>query len=726
MKIFIIINKHFFALLMVAFTCSNIIAQSDKNKDLKALYEFQKEDTEEAFSNLNVPEKFKNESVVMLYEKLKLVQSKIKIPNTNYYYDYSVYSRTRIKLNDINAIETYSDFTFEDGDEFEVKIVKPNGKSLVVDLKDAVEANNVKTSNKFVNLFLNDKKRKIAIKNLEIGDIIDYSSLSNYFGKNLNSNYFTNVEGMPIVYLKNEFKINKENTVLVFKSFNGAKDLIKKVVGKQVLYSFESEMIDKRKSEIMSNENQSDPYYRLGIYFNTNLYYPFHDKPKNSEIKSKLTENDIKTYVYNTVKKAKTPSEYYLEFLKSVDVYHLSDEDYIKKYYIFCREQAYLCDLAFNFKQQNYGLNILTQFMTHLDKRKIEYEFLAMTSKENIEIKNLINTNELSWGIKFEIDGKEHYLTMFNSVSQLDDISENFENTEAYALTNINKGISKMGIKTIVLPKTSHDNNTYSVTINAEYKNGLDSLKLNILTVATGYQRSDSRFNLINNKEYYEDYYKFLESKKAITKNKKLYFFTDANYYSINRSFFDKEEERIYKDFYAELEKNKQENLENDARNEYYVLKYDKFEPISDGRKESNSITSWKEQFIIGNTLQPAGKSYVLEIGRVLGKLALINDNEDRTDRKKPFFISFDKTFTMNVKIKMPEGKTPFGIENLNMSESNNVGSIVSKAKLENGYIVWTIVKKVNSFKHEAKDWNNYLKITDLGTQLNTSKIIIN
>jgi hypothetical protein len=141
---------------------------------------------------------------------------------------------------------------------------------------------------------------------------------------------------MPIVYLKNEYKINKENTVLIFKSFNGAKDLIKKVAGKQVLYSFESEMIDKRKSEIMSNENYSDPYYRLGIYFNTNFYYPFHDKPKNNELKSKLTEEDFKNYVYNTVKKAKTPSVHYMEFLKSVDVYNLSDEDYIKKYYIFC------------------------------------------------------------------------------------------------------------------------------------------------------------------------------------------------------------------------------------------------------------------------------------------------------------------------------------------------------------------------------------------------------
>jgi hypothetical protein len=55
MKIFTIKNKHFFAFLMVAFTCSSILAQNDKKKDLKALYELQKEDKEAAFSNLIVP-----------------------------------------------------------------------------------------------------------------------------------------------------------------------------------------------------------------------------------------------------------------------------------------------------------------------------------------------------------------------------------------------------------------------------------------------------------------------------------------------------------------------------------------------------------------------------------------------------------------------------------------------------------------------------------------------
>lgn len=700
---------------------------SQKEKDLKKLHELQKEDTEPAFSTLSEPEKYKKESMVMLAEKLKVVQAKIKTINNGYaYFDqYFVYSRTRIKLNDLNAIEAYSDFEFEDGNEFEVKIVKPDGKKIDVDLKDAVDADNLKTSNKFFNKFLVNKRKKIAIKNLEIGDIIDYSSLYRSSSYLYRSIYFTNITGMPIVYLKNEFKVNKNNTVVAFKNFNGAKTLIQKADGKLINYSFESNLIDKRKEEIMSDDYQSDPYYKLDIYFDVLRYYPLKEKPAKNAIKSSLTEEEIKKHVYNVFRYSKLNSNNYLEFIKSENVYGLSDEDYIKKYYYFCRENLYRCSIAFNFEQKKYGVEMLNQFISHLEKRDIKYELLAMVSKEDGTIKDLINTEDFSYGIRFTTDGNEHFLTMFNANSQLDDISEEFDNTEAYAFSNYRDGVSKLEMNVINMPKANHKDNIYTINIDGNF-NTNDSLVLNVLTEATGFQRSDSRFNLINAREYLKLYNKELERKKAITKNKKLYYFTNLNYYGANQALLDKEEERILKDHYDKLEKYKRENLENDARNEYYVLRYEKFEPINDGRSIKNTTTSWKEKFIIGNTLIPAGKSFVFEIGKVLGRLSMISDNDDRVERTKPFFIDYNKTFTMNVKIKIPDGKTVSGLESLIVNETNKVGSIISTAKIENGYIVWSFTKKLNSYKFEAVDWSNYIKITDLGMNLNTSKIIIN
>ncbi|MFA9212835.1 MAG: DUF3857 domain-containing protein [Candidatus Methylacidiphilales bacterium] len=711
-------------LIIVFLLIINISAWSQKAKDLKKLQELQKQDTEPAFTALKEPERYKNESMVMLAEKLKVVQAKVKRNNTApiIYDQYSVYARTRIKLNDLNAVENYSDFEFEDGDEFEVKIVKPDGKSIDVDLKDAVEAENIKTSNKWVNIFLNNKKKKIALKNLEVGDIIDFSSLSWSSSFIYSNTYFTNLTGMPIVYLKNEFKINKLNTVVVFKNFNGANTLIQKNEGKFVNYSYEGELIDKRKVEMMSKEAESEPFYKLDIYFDTKVYYPFIEKPTKNALKASLTKEEIISYVHNIFKKNKIYSTNYLDFMKSEDIYKLSDEDYVNKYYLFCRENAYMCKLAFNFKQPTFGVGMLTQFITHLEKRNIDYELLAMVSKEDLGIKNIINMEDFSYGIKYTINGKDHYITMFNSVSQIDDISEEFENTEAYAFSNFKNGLKKMEMETIKLKTSNHNENVYVIDIEASY-NTLDSLNLQVKTETTGYQRNDSRFNLIDNKEYLKFYDKAMIRK---TKRKKLYYFANLYYYNINKTFFDKEEARIGADYFESLEKTKRNNLENDARSEYYVLKYDKYTPISDGRFSKNPSAVWKEQFTIGNTLLPAGKSYVFEIGKVLGKLSMISDNEDRKARTKPFFIDYNRTFTMNVKIKIPEGKSVVGLETLNMNETNNVGSITSNAKVENGYIVWSFTKKFNGYKHEASDWNNYVKITDLGMQLNTSKIILN
>ena len=731
MKLFLKNIQVFIFLLLI--TVGNSFAQSDNKKDLKKLHDLQNEDTEPAFKEFKTPKEYTNESMVMMAEKFKLIQSKIsKKPTANNPYpeQYAAYARIRVKLNDLNAIEQYSDFSFQEGDEIEIKIVKADGKITEIDLKDAVDGENVKTSNSYYNYYyLSSKKKKIAIKNLEIGDIVDFSSYYKYTNYYYETTYFTNLPSMPIVYLKNEILVNKNNTAVFFKNFNGAKPLTKKTAGKQIQYGFESEMINKRKDEIMSNDFQSDPYFRLIVYFNTTYNYVFETKPKKNDLITKLDNKDLLEYAVKTVKSSwgsgrNGNSSNYLQFLKSDDVYNLSDEDYMKKYYVICRDNAFLSDLAFNFKEQSYGLPLLTNFMEHLGRRDIPYEVLMFASKHVSPIKDIIDPDDFLWGLRYKLKGKYYYITSFNSNSQINDISEIFENTDAYALQGIFGPKSKLKISTITMPTSTNENNVYTINIDANFNSTLDSLKLNVKTETTGYQSAFDRFNLIKNNNYFEEYVKFLNDRKVIKKSKPFFYFAGENYYGAKKDFVLKEEERIKKDYFDNLNKEKKENVEKAAKEEYYVLKYEKYESLNDGRSIKNPNPAWKEEFTIGNTLKPAGNNKVFEIGHVLGELSKVNSNDDRTNRTKPFFIDFNKTFTMKVNIKIPQGKMPVGLEQLNVSVNNSIGSITSTAKVENGVIVWNLTKKLNGFRHEATKWNEFLNITDAGTQLNNAKIL--
>ena len=176
-----------------------VISQKPKtNTKIDQLHKLQKEDTENEFKSSSIPEKYKNESLILISEKLKVTEKNG---------EFTIYKRNRIKLNDYSSLETFSSFEFNENDILEIKVEKEDKTIISIDLKDAVLAENVKTSNLKINKIIETEKvKKIAINGLEIGDVIDISTL--YTNYNYKSNYFVNLKNMPIVYLKNEFNFS--------------------------------------------------------------------------------------------------------------------------------------------------------------------------------------------------------------------------------------------------------------------------------------------------------------------------------------------------------------------------------------------------------------------------------------------------------------------------------------------------------------------------------------
>lgn len=133
------------------------------------------ETEKEGFSDTKIPKKWEDESRVFLCKSYRESFGKKggKLRNIMYYH-------VRIKLQDIDAVNDYSDFSFKNdykskGLIYKVianhyvgfKIIKPDGAENEVDIDEAVEISYQQGRN-------SGSYNKIAIPNLEIGDIIDY------------------------------------------------------------------------------------------------------------------------------------------------------------------------------------------------------------------------------------------------------------------------------------------------------------------------------------------------------------------------------------------------------------------------------------------------------------------------------------------------------------------------------------------------------------------------
>ena len=151
-------------------------AQNDKDEYLRLIG-----DQDSDFEKTSVPDKWANESAVILAEKQYYSRSYVSL---------RVFSRRRIKLMDKAAIENFSFFYFSDRinekqenvllreyfymDSLQILVTKPNGISKLVDFTGAVKVSKDVKVPSFFGIEVYEAYKKIAIPDLEPGDVIDY------------------------------------------------------------------------------------------------------------------------------------------------------------------------------------------------------------------------------------------------------------------------------------------------------------------------------------------------------------------------------------------------------------------------------------------------------------------------------------------------------------------------------------------------------------------------
>ena len=190
---------------------------------------------EDEFNVTAVPENWKNESAVIIGQRTEYLFTRPSTAkNTATIVRINEYVHKRVKLQDKNALEKYSTFYFvtmgRDG-KAEYRIIKSSGKEEHVDMSTAIaEESDVPDMYKPIFYKLAIRSMKIAIPNLEVGDIIDYTIRSTYDwdmkteGIQFTPFIFSLSNNYPTMY--QQYRFTMANGMKVkYRNYNGAPTL---------------------------------------------------------------------------------------------------------------------------------------------------------------------------------------------------------------------------------------------------------------------------------------------------------------------------------------------------------------------------------------------------------------------------------------------------------------------------------------------------------------------
>jgi hypothetical protein len=696
---------------------ANGFSQAPFNPDSKYYKKFRKElkrwlrTDKNAFSeSVTYPDKWKDESVILLYRRHSIEHNKV-----NAYY----FTRYRLKLNDLRAVENYSHIDFSSSDYLEIKIIKPNGKIERVNLKNAVKKEIKLSRPGYESLFKNNEL-KIALNGLETGDILDICFLST----TSSIETYLKIE-YPTRFVKIDILMPRKMQV-VGQSLNGAPKMKVSKKKRKIYYELTDSLLEKSKLEPLSIRRLTDPLIRYKIIHRVSFINNGFST-NQGKVKQNVSSREIAKHLRGRIHKYDvTRNLYYYEFIKNYG-YSLNDEDYFLQYYYLVRDGLFKDQITFNLRNPMNHIsyqNLLNSFAVHLKKRKIPYRFIVLSSKYNGGINSALFEEDIEVGLEVDFPDKTYIISHFNAYSHPDIYHHKLEEQELVSFSKKDLKKGRSGNK-VVLDISKASDNVIDISMEVKALVFPDSTQIKQKTIYSGHC-TEGRNDFGNHyQNLLDEYSTFARTPKYHKEKKPLLFFTNRALYARDAkvNLFWEEEKRKAAEFINQRNKKRKELLKEMLQNEYEVFSVDSFFPIHNGASIENKKVSFYAEFKIGEIFSKSGQIQILHIGKLLGELPEIQNINDRSKREQDFFQSFNNTLKMRISVEVPRNMTLNDLSALNTSLENKVGKIMSSAHFEGNQIIWDFQLIREGYKHQPEDWPAYLELTDMLAKLSRTKL---
>lgn len=673
------------------------------------------------FTANTVPDKWKNESAVIIGYRRSITFDKkasggwLSSANKGNVFLFEKV-RFKIKLQDNNAVEGFTEVYFRYGDKldgFSAKLVKTDGAAQTVDLSDAVQVDSKSEVPEFYKSFFDQntggetRYYKVAIPNLEVGDVLEYVS---YTKSKLNVNYSGYVEfdpqvelcskKYPVVY--NEISIDTDDKTY-FKSLsqNGAPEFKKEESDVKGFFRY---VLTDRDRGTEKDVNFVSPMLTYPVV-KFQVIYANSDKVKGAligskgELKSGFTKEEIakiawddyvSTGYYPLTDNMVTVQgfiDYTWAEMKKEGAKDLPEEKFIQNVYYRIRNHVlfrstYLSDKMFAFI-----------FGSLLYQRDISSDLIITTSNKSGKLKDVLFDSEIRYAIRV----KDKYYFNCTDHSNPGELVESLLGNEALIIKEPAKKTGVQEITPIVLPDALVTDNTVHYEVTAQFD--LATNKMNVIRTSTynGLTKAKEIDNIVKFTPYMLEDFKIYNGPSPLDKMRGKQI--DEYYSSVAA---------IKEEFKTAKPELVQSELDKEYRQK---VKYVNFKLVSDGRTLKNQKLIATDGFEISDVTKRAGKKILLNITALAGtQLQITKDERTRT---KDIQVGFPRSLTWKITMAVPAGYTVKGLKELNTNVDNAAGKFSCEAKEENGSIIISIAKVYKQKNMPKENWNDMLAFMD-------------
>ena len=688
-----------------------------------------------------IPEKWSNESAVILYRDI------------GYFYvakrnniEYQQVLRKRIKLLDKSAIETYSEFSF--AETFEVskgftsrggkmlaafKVIKPDGTEKEFDMDNAIDIEGED----------GEKVKKIAIPDLEPGDILDYFYYIYEPFKASRAYFFSPVistiqDKYPIGEQRISFQV--ENDFLIsFNSYNGAPNLKLEEESfkdqkryflspreKTLVYSIIDKDREKADDVRWLYSRRVLPIIKFRVVYTRGLGMAGYSESaflgEEKEIKKNIYKDDVLNYLQYRLSGIKK-DPFMVKHLKAKKLYKVKgkEKEMLEEAYYFERYNHIISRMEFGeygtgtkvFMATSLGyryqeMSFIRDMVGILNAQDIDFRILVMVPRYLGNLKQLLFSQELQYIIEVKLD-KPYYLAPFDLYSTPGSFSEDLEGVTAFAFKY--QGARLVFDRNKEMPISSHlENNSFN-TMQLSINSDMKTISATRFNKETGHNKSSSQYRGVKPFELFEEDFNHFDEDLQMNYSDKRH--NTPEYKDKIKTILEKEEEERI------------ERLKEDAENEFEVSipTYEPPRVMSLGRMSDNPEFIFQEEFEMEDLIKKAGPNYILEIPKLIGGQVGLEEKE--INRKFDIFYDFPRSFDNEISLEIPEGYTIAGLNKLNKNIDNEMGYFISSASIEGSTLTIKTQKGYKTNFISVEDWPKAVEFLEAAFQFTQEKLLL-
>lgn len=672
----------------------------------------------------DVPVKFKNESVVVLFHSANFFIERGEV----IYFVERV--KSRVYLKDKAAVEKYSTYytaAYGETNSSDVTIIKPNGTSRTLELKDGIKETNYASVPTYYksSVTLNQIYYKFALPDLEPGDIIDFTQVS----KNPMGILTGNIP-FSRIYLASEFPIVKtfltievptKDSYIFIKSLNGAPEMTQtNGLNGLVTFSLEDSLRNKVANDWNLPEEKILPHVKfiLTRYTGADNYQVLPVRTTDNRIKTKLSDEDliratnlIKGYRGSGSGAAKLVMEAVISKNPTAknDINKLIE---LSWYYVRQKviNEEQISPYEYYINAAVYDMYVADIFMEILLKKKQTFDLILSTGNKTAGIKNVISPMEISWGIRW--NGK--YIMYPTYYRQFGELSNYFDGSEALLVNNYNFKAKTFSFTDYVLPSVPYNENIlneeFKISLNEDFDKIICTHNITATKGFTGVYISD-----YFNRDFNVDQFKYINTytpvdSAALYKGMKK---TDAAEAKRKNDEFQQLYAKSVKDRYINLVKSDYPMMD-----EYTSWKFTGY-----GITPNSPDFLMEETFTLNDLVKKAGNGYMVTIGALFGDYDKVQEDFRKRNYSGSLEVATVKTATVTFEI--PQGYKVSSLETANKSFSDSFVSLKSSLKVVGNKVIFTISREMKKTDFTAEEYASMVKYYDVMYELTQVKIVV-